>query len=327
MKVLLIGATGLLGHNVLRRLTDEGHHVVALVRRKDGILMEGPWEVREGSPLDYASLKAAATGCDAIINCAGATRMDMLHYEDFLPANRDLCRLLVRAMEELEIKTMVHTSTVNTIGYGTAQAPADEQSPMEEPFLGSYYADSKREGEKTVLDAAGRLADRHIVVLNPGYMLGPWDVKPSSGRMLLAAYKKALMAAPKGGKAFVHVADVAQAAVNALSKGRSGSRYIVTNSRGCMTLRELYRLQADVCGYRQRLLDLPNWLMRAAGRVGDLAHSLGLKTEVSTRNVKQLMVHEYYSNRLAVSELGLTETPIADAIRDFHEWRNKKMTL
>lgn len=323
MKVLLLGATGLLGHNVLRRLTDEGHRVVALVRRADGIRMEGPWEVREGLPLDYDVLKAAAAGCDAVINCAGVTDMSLRHYEDYLPVNRELCRLLVGLLEDLEIKTLVHASTVNTIGYGTVYAPADEQSPMEKPFLGSFYADSKREGEGVLLEAAKRLEDRHIVIVNPGYLLGPWDVKPSSGRMLLAAYKKRIMFAPDGGKAFVHVQDVAAAMVGALTRGRNGQRYIAANRRGCMTIKELYQLQAEIYGDRQWVLTAPDWLLRVGGWLGDALRAAGVRTQVSTRNVKQLMVHEFYNGTLAATELGMPESSIADAIKDFHQWRKE----
>lgn len=37
MKVLLLGATGLLGHNVLQKLMADGHEVNVVVRRADGI--------------------------------------------------------------------------------------------------------------------------------------------------------------------------------------------------------------------------------------------------------------------------------------------------
>ena len=182
MKVLLLGATGLLGHNVLLRLMAEGHRVVAVVRRADGIkLPQGGWETVEGSPIDYEVLVKASEGCDAIVNCAGCTDMSLRRYEDFLPANRELCRQIVHLMDERGIKTLVHTSTVNTIGFG------DEDAEMQPPFKGSFYADSKQEGEQTILAAA--CEGRHVVVVNPGFMLGPWDVKPSSGRMLLAAYR------------------------------------------------------------------------------------------------------------------------------------------
>lgn len=324
MKVLLLGATGLLGHNVLLRLVDEGHRVVALVRRVEGIhLPDGGWETVTGSPLDQDTLFRAAKGCDAIINCAGTTDMSLRHYKDFLPVNRDLCSLLVRLMDETGIGTLVHTSTVNTIGYGTADSPANELAPMAPPFKGSFYADSKREGEQIVLAAAKE--GRHVVVVNPGFMLGPYDMKPSSGRMLLVAYRKPLMFAPKGGKAFVHVGDVARAVVNALTRGRNGGRYIVVNSCACLGIKELYRMQSEVCGYRQRVCELPDGLFLMAGKVGDLLRWMGVRTQVSTRNVKQLLVREYYDNGRALRDLGITETPIAEAIGAFHKWRENKL--
>ena len=324
MKILLLGATGLLGHNVLKRLVDEGHQVVALVRRADGILLDdGVWQTMVGSPTDYDVLRRAAEGCYAVVNCAGATDMSLPDKEAFLPMNRDLCAMIVRLMEEIGVKTFVHTSTVNTIGYGTAGHPADEGTPMQSPFEGSYYGDSKREGEQIVLEAAHRHPDWHVVVVNPGYMLGAWDVKPSSGRMLLAGYRRRLMVAPPGGKAFVAVQDVAQAVVNALEHGENGSRYIVTNSRACMSVKELYELQAHTMGYRQKVVVLPKWALSVAGYVGDGLRLLGVRTDLSTLNVRQLMVSEYYDNGRAVVELGLAETPIEQAIAEFHQWRNK----
>jgi len=322
MKVLVLGASGLLGHNVLRRLKADGHEAVALVRRSDAIrLPDEGYEVRLGSLLDYPTLLHAAEGCDAIINCAGTTDMSLLHFEDYLPVNKELCGMLVRLIEELDIHILVHTSTVNTIGHGAPGHPTDEDEPMHAPFTDSWYAESKLQGEQLVLAAARRMKDRHIVVVNPGFMIGPWDVKPSSGRMLLAAWHRPLMAAPKGGKSFVHVDDVAQAAVNAMTMGESGSRYIVVGGGGNMTIKELYKLQAQVGGYRQRVITLPNWLLAIAGAAGDMLRALGVRTEVSTRNVRQLMVCECYSNTRALSALKINDTPIEQAIIDFKKWR------
>ena len=326
MKVLLLGATGLLGHNVLQRLVAEGHEVTALVRRSDGIRLPAAarWHAVVGSPLDYAALHRAAEGCDAIVNCAGATDMSLLRREDFMPMNHDLCEMMVRLMEETGIKVLVHTSTVNTIGYGSKGSHANEDAPMMPPFEGSYYADSKRAGELVVMGAAWRHEDWHVVVVNPGFMIGPYDVKPSSGRMLLAGYRRRVMAAPRGGKAFVAVKDVAQAVVTALTKGDNGARYIVTNSQGCMSIKQLYRLQARVMGYRQCVLILPNWLLAIAGKIGDGLRAIGVRTELSTLNVRQLMVGEYYDNSRGRTALAFGETPIEEAVADFYNWRTNK---
>lgn len=323
MKVLLLGATGLLGHNVLRRLLAEGHQVVALVRSPEGIrLREGSWETVVGSILDYDILRQSAQGCQAVVNCAGTTDMTLLRREDFLPANVELCRLLVRLLDELEISVLVHTSTVNTIGFGTAACPGDESMPMCPPFEGTFYADSKREGERIVLSAAKE--GRHVVVVNPGFMLGAWDAKPSSGRMLLAAYRKPLMFAPKGGKAFVHVDDVARMEVAALTRGTNGTRYIAANSHACLRIKELYRMQAAVCGYKQCVVEVPDWLLLAVGGVGDMLRRMGVRTQVSTANIRQLLVREHYSSALAEKELGAYFSPVEEAISAFHEWRQQQ---
>ena len=246
---------------------------------------------------------------------------------DYLGVNRDLCVRVIAAMKHHGIRRLVHVSTVNTIGHGTESHPADESQPMRPPFADSFYARSKRLGEEAVQEGMRDYPGLEAVIINPGYMLGAYDVKPSSGRMLLAAYRKPLMFAPRGGKAFVHVADVAQAAVNALERGVPGSRYIVVNSQACMSIKELYRLQAAVCGYRQRVVTAPDWLLLAAGRVGDLLRLMGVKTQVSTCNIRQLLVREYYDNHHGLCDLGFSETPIADAIRDFHSWKNKQTEI
>ena len=61
--------------------------------------------------------------------------------------------------------------------------------------------------------------------------------------------------------------------------------------------------------------------MRAAGRAGDLLRLLGLRTQLSTCNVRQLLVREYYDNTLARRDLGMSSTPLSQAITDFFLWR------
>lgn len=324
MKVLLLGATGLLGHNVTRHLLDCGHEVVVLVRRAGAIRVDGTWTEVVGSLLNDADLRCAAEGCDAVINCAGTTDMSLCHLSDYLPVNADLCRRLVAVCERCGITKIVHTSTVDTIGYGSADSPATEEAPMREPFASSLYAQSKRLGEDYILAAAKEHPDWHVVVINPGFILGAYDARPSSGRMLLAAYRRRLMAVPAGGKAFVSAADVAQACINALTLGRSGSRYIVAHREGCMSVAELYRIQAETMGYRQRVVALPQWLVLTAGAVGNAMRMLGIGTELCLNNVRQLQARTYYDGSRAVSELKINKTPIAEAIKNFHQWRENQ---
>lgn len=324
MKIFLLGATGLLGHNVLRLLLERGYSVVALVREGSRLCLPEKFcqspqlALVNGSLLCFDDLHRAIQGCDAVINCAGTTDMSLLRYEDYLPVNKQLVEHLLKLLDETGIATFVHVSTANTIGYGYRAIMADEEMPMDYPFSRAYYGRSKREGEILIQQAARLHPDRRMVIVNPGFMVGPYDTHPSSGKLLLAAYKRRMMAAPKGGKTFVHVSDVAAAVVNALTMGRNGERYILAGEN--LSLQDFYALQAKVCGYRQRFVPLPSWMVLLAGWIGDGLRWLHIPTQLSSINVRQLMVREYYDSVKARRELAFPQTPVANAIADFFHW-------
>ena len=329
--ILLLGATGLLGHNVLRLLLERGEAVRALVRPGSSLLPLGlpgepagsglpEPEVVRGSLLDYDTLLAAAAGCGAVVNCAGTTDMRLPRVEDFLPVNRDLPALLCRVLDASGIRTLVHVSTANTVAPGTRERPSDESAPFAAPFDRSPYALSKKAGEDLLLAYAAEHPERRVVIVNPGFMLGAFDAKPSSGTLLLAGWRKPLMAAPRGGKSFLPVRDAATAIGNALQRGGSG-RYLLTGES--LTLPEFYALQARTCGYRQKLVALPDALVRPAGRLGDWLQRLGVRTMLCTHNTDQLLVEEWYDCSRAERELGLPHTPLATAIRDYFAWRSR----
>ena len=92
--MLLTGASGLLGHNVLRTLLERGCKVRAVVRKSAAIRSEAIPEGTEvsletilGDILDFNNLEQWCQGCDAVINCAGTTDMSLLRLEDYLPVN------------------------------------------------------------------------------------------------------------------------------------------------------------------------------------------------------------------------------------------------
>ena len=324
--ILLTGASGLLGHNVLITLLQRGEQVIAPLR--DASRLHLPASLADSPNLHIIpmegiqfSLPESAihhSNISAIINCAGTTDMSLPTIDDYMPVNKDLVDHLVMLMRDHDIPTLVHVSTANTIGYGSTDSPADEEAPFQEPFTASYYARSKRDAEQMLDRVAHDGSGRRIVVVNPGFMLGAYDTKPSSGKLLLAGYKRRWMAVPKGGKSFLHVRDAAEAVVNAVTMGVNGERYLLTGES--MTLKEFYELQAEVCGYKQRVLELPDILVLAAGKVGDLLRWMNIRTQLCTRNVRQLLVCEYYDNGKARRQLAMPQTPIVDAIKDFFGW-------
>lgn len=311
--VLLLGATGLLGRNVLSVLLERGIPVRALVR--SALDVPGV-EVVHGSLLSFDDLLRAASGCSAIINCAGTTDMSLPSVEDFLPVNRDLPQMLCNVAPQCGVKVIIHTSTANTVVCGTREHPSTESAPFGAPYDKSPYAISKKAGEDALLSYAASHPQLRLVIVNPGFMLGAYDSKPSSGQMVLLGWKKPLLFVTRGSKSILHVRDAAAAIVNALSRG--SGRYLLTGE--CVTIKEFYRRQALVGGYRQLCIALPDWMTVLVGYMGALLRALGIRNELYPHNVRQLLYHEWYDCSRARRELDYPCTGIETAIRDFADW-------
>ena len=317
MKVLVTGGNGLLGHNIIQKLIDGNHKVRAIVRNTDGMLIKhNNVEIYKGNFTSYEQLLDSAQGCDSIIHVASATDMS-LDYNDFYNVNVKGSQTVIQVADKLNINTIVYISTLNTIGYGSIEHPADENAEMQYPFTKSYYAITKKEAENLFVETSKK-EGRHVIIINPGFMIGAYDTKPSSGQLLLMGYKKPIMPVPSGGKSFVHVKDVATAAVNALTMGRNGEKYIATAHN--KTLLEFYTIQKQIFKYRQLLIPIPCWVTNSVGLIGDLLRKAGIKTQVCSRNTRQLCVKEYYTNSKAQKELMLPETSLEQAISDSIYW-------
>ena len=323
--ILLLGASGLLGQNVLGFLLKQGRTVRCILREGSSpdksilsLASDGQLEIVRGSILDGRLVRGAVEGCRQIVNCAGVTDMSHTGLDDYRPVNTTLPLILAKELDARGGGTLVDVSTANTVDPGTADRPSDESTPFGGPFTASLYARSKRESEQALESfASGHLRTRIVMIL-PGFMIGPHDSKPSSGKLLDAAYRKPLMAVPRGGKSFIDVRDVCAAIVAALDDGKASGRYLTTGVP--MTLRDFYALQAKVCGYRQKCYTLPRRLCLAVGSLGDRLEKSGRKLLWSSRNIRQLLVEEHYDDSRARRELGMPRTPLETSIKDYFDY-------
>ena len=323
--ILLLGATGLLGHNVLEMLLRHGYRVRCVVREGsviDGAVLsaasEGQLQIITGSILDDSVLEKSISGCNAVVNCTGVTDMGLSRLDDYRPVNAELPLRLARILDDYSGGVLVNISSANTVDPGTSGNPSNEDTPFGGPFTGSLYARSKREGEKALTDFAEKHLRTRVVILLPGFIIGPYDRKPSSGKLLMTAYKEPVMSVPPGGKSFTDARDVASAVLGALSNPLARGRYLTTGKS--LSLKEFYSLQASVCNYRQLCFVLPRRLCLWVGRIGDWLESHGRKVLFTSRNVRQLLVEECYDSSRAHKELGMTATPLEQSIKDFFDY-------
>jgi nucleoside-diphosphate-sugar epimerase len=321
MKILVTGANGLLGHHVVMQLLALQHDVNIVVRSRQRIYFDiSKVTVVDGNFTNEETLRSAAQNCDAIIHIAAVTATNLLNYRDYEQVNVKATALLLAVANELNIKNIVFVSSANTIGYGTIHHLSDEHAGIEFPFTESYYAQSKLAAENLIVNAS-KNTDNHYIIINPSFMIGAYDVKPSSGKLILMGYRKKWMFVPNGGKNFVAASDVASAVCNALTEGKNGERYLATGVN--LTFKEFYEIQSRVGDYRQRIILLPDLLLVFVANLGDMLRFFKIKTEICSRNIDQLTICEYYGNDKARKVLRMPTTKIETAIKESLYWFDK----
>jgi len=317
MPVLVTGATGLLGNTTVRLLLSRGEGVRTLERpTSDPRPLEGLGVERfRGDMLDVPSLQEAVPGCRLVIHCAGTVhvgRADRGHHA----VNVEGARSVARVCREAGVR-MLHVSSVDALGWGTREDPADEDAPQTGLPSRLPYSASKREGEMAVLAEVEQGLD--AVVVNPGFLLGPWDWKPSSGRMLLEVARGGALLAPGGGNDFCHAEDVAAGLLAAAERGATGRRYILGGE--ALSYREAWAIFARVTGARPPLGTAPDVLVRAVGWGGTLwGWATGREPQVNEAAAAVSLLPHHFSSRRAEDELGYSWRPAEEAARDAWSW-------
>ncbi|EJL71832.1 NAD-dependent epimerase/dehydratase family protein [Chryseobacterium populi] len=310
-KIFVTGITGLLGANVVIKLLKDDYFVIALVRKKNGYLGEENEHLRliEGDLLsDFSShLKEV----DCVIHIAAETRQNLLSYDDYKKINYEASIQLFSQAVSSGVRKFLFVSTANTLGFGSMKEPGNESMPQQYPFTQSFYARTKLETENYLLQ---NNKTTEVTILNPTFMIGPFDYKPSSGKIIFWVWKKKFVFYPKGGKNFVHVEDAANGIINAMEKGKNGEKYLLANEN--LTYKQFFKKVNEITGQSPVLIPIPGFGLVLLGWVGDFLRVLKIKSGMSSVNMKALRIENFYSNRKSMNELDVQYKPIEKAIQD-----------
>ena len=123
MKLLLLGATGGTGRQLLSQALEGGHEVTALVRSRGKLDAQEHLLVRAGDATDPESVDAAVAGQDAVLSALGVRS----------PLGDDLItpslRALVPAMQKHGVSRLIWLSALG-VGQTREQAPAMFRIPF-----------------------------------------------------------------------------------------------------------------------------------------------------------------------------------------------------
>lgn len=264
------GAAGFLGRHLVRELQQQGWRVRALVRR-DSPPWEGtaPEEVR-GDLADGAALRRLCEGADAVLHLAG--RIKARRRADFAAVNVEGARAAAEAARDA-------APDAAFVLVSSLAARAPQLSP---------YAGSKAAGETEV---RGLLP--HAAVVRPPLVYGPGDLETlplfqAAARGMLPWFNR------RGRLAVIHAADAARQLASAAGGRLAGRSVSISDGRPeGYAWRELLQAAAAAVGGRPILLPIPDALVSAAGRTGDLAARLGAEPFLTSGKAREALHRDW----------------------------------
>src|ERR1043166_2147975 len=264
-KILVTGASGMLGNHIVRELVKDGHAVKCFVQtgQKSESLKQLGVEIIFGDLLDAESLRTALNGCNRIIHAAACTDIWPYRSESIRRANYIGVINLAEAARAMHIERFVHIGSASSFDHGTREIPGHEGNGFNGWRFGLDYINTKFLSQQLLLDWHKQFAFP-VVIINPTFMIGRYDHGPSSGKLLLSFCKGSLPGYAHGGRNFVCASDVACAAVAALTKGRTGECYIAGGEN--LSYREFFEIASVVIGRPFKLKRIPPVVLRAFAR-------------------------------------------------------------
>ena len=315
----MTGANGFVGLNIVAALKEAGHRVTAFVRPNSKVTYLEPFDVSivRGDLGNLSQVTRAMQGAEAVIHTAGNTSCYMRDLPVLKEVNVIGTQNIVAAAVANKVKRIVYTSTTSTIGASDGQHPANEATPLTGFRARSPYGMTKCLAEKAVLSARARGVE--CVILNPAEVVGAYDHSMQWGRMVLAVNFNQVPFVPPGGGSFCSAAAVGRAHVSALTRGKSGERYILGGEN--VSFAHFLNLAAQVLG---KTFDVPGtryrWIYLKALLQEKLAPLVPGKPIVEPYRIRVFGGVYYFDSSKAQQALAYRSDPLEQMLLDCTDW-------
>jgi NADH dehydrogenase len=260
MRIVLLVATGFVGHHLLPELSAAGHECLVLTRYRPGcreLSLVPRVSVQQADIRDAGQLQRFFAGADAVINLVGILNERGRDGRGFRAVHVELVEKVLAACRENGIRRLMHMSALNA-GKGK-----------------SHYLKSKGEAEALIRAAEGI----EYTFIQPSVIFGEGDDFFNRFAALLKLAPLMPLACPEARLQPVWVGDVVRAMVRALDDPEAIGASLVIVGPEEFTLRELVEFTACVLGIRRRILGLPDGLARLQAAVMDFVPGKPFSTD------------------------------------------------
>ena len=320
--IVITGASGLVGGNLVRALLAQGRPARALVHHDRRALQGLDVETVTANLTDRVSLEKALRGAEVVYHLASTISISTGNWDELERVNVLGTRNVIEACRHNNVRRLVYFGSIHAYQQSPFDSPLDEDQPLLSGQHIPPYERSKALAEMEVRQALDHGLD--AVILIPSAIAGPFDFRPSyfGGALQLLARGR-IPALVRGGYDWVDVRDVVEGAMQAERLAPRGGRYILSGH--WQTLEEVARITAGITGKAAPLLIIPIWLAELAQPVmAKIAQINGAQPLYTRPMLNALKSNRHISHERASRELGYAPRRLEQTIADTLEWFSRR---
>lgn len=243
MKILVTGAAGLLGAELVKQLLEKSYTVMAIYNSTPVKLSHENLEIQQCDILDMSALEEIMEGVSHVYHCAALVSFERKDKAHLFKINIEGTENIVNACINANVQKLVHVSSVAAIGRKRNAETVNEKMTWTEETSNSIYAKSKYLGEMEVWRGIGEGLQAAIV--NPSVILGGDNWNDGSSALFKSVYN-GFKWYTEGVSGFVDVRDVASAMIMLMNSKISGERFILNSEN--LSYEEIFSLMAKGFG-------------------------------------------------------------------------------
>ena len=309
--ILVTGAAGLIGTELINQLLQSGKHVLAIYNNTHINIQHPHLQQVQCDILDVVALENTFKNAEQLYHCAGLVSFMPADEQKLYKINVEGTANVVNAALHAGIKKLVHVSSVSAMGRIRQQEEIHEGMMWTPETSNSEYGHSKYLGEMEVWRGIAEGLD--AVIVNPVIVLGPGNWNEGSTRIFKSVYNE-FPWYTEGVSGFVDVRDVVSAMIQLMNSHISAERFIV--SAGNYPYRDLFNGIADCFHKRPPYKKVTPLLSKLVVIRESIKQFFSNKPPLITKETAATaMAKVYFSNKKLLSFIpGFTYRPLHETL-------------
>ncbi len=324
-KVVITGASGLLGSHFLVEFSQQYDEVVALYRSESAIdLVKKLFEyynqstffdkVRwvKGDLADVELLVSITKNADLVIHSAALVSFEKEDAKALYQINVEGTRNILTAVSNNQVPKLAFISSVASIRDKNEQGYFVENGTCDGAREWTDYARSKTEAENLVL--AARKKGLRTVIINPGVILGPGNISASS-TVIFKTVKEGLKFYTDGINGVVDVRDVVDAVQQLLSLKDTKERYVCVGKN--VAFKYLFEVIAKAFSIKPPSIKASPFLLSLACKAeAIIARLANRKPRITRENTTAAFSKMQYDSSLLIEDTLIEFRTVEDAVEN-----------